>query len=550
MTKNTKEDTSAIQILEEAFHLLKTIPVETYIPYYFGTMPFLVGLLYFWNDMSKNAFAHEYCLTASLGLALLFIWMKTWQSVFSIKLYEAVSRHKIHSRSFAGVLKMVLTQTVIHSSSIIVLPAALIITIPFAWTFAVYQMALVHDFSMGTDIQTPVKTNFQAARHFTLLNHFVIFILFIFGLFVFLNIGITIYLMPFLAKSLFGLDSLVTMGGFNIFNSTFILSVICLTHLCVDPLVKAVFVLQKFYYQSGKTGEDLIAGLSTIKALSKKAAVLLVLATCLFLPEQGLAAESSKPVLKKKAMTIDAKNLEKSISHVMGQREYTWRMPREEIQKKNDKNGFIYAVLKWSVSWIKKIYKSIESWAEGFFKWIEKIFPKDSKPEKPKESKSFIKPTHLAAGLIVLTAILFVIIILHIRKFKQKKVLETKDGPKAIPDISNENTLADELSSDKWDQLASDLLEKGELRLALRALFLGTLAFLSDEKLITIARYKSNSEYKLELHRRAHTKQNLLHDFIETVKTIDRVWYGMHGVNRQLFDEFAGIQKRIISFAK
>jgi hypothetical protein len=82
-------------------------------------------------------------------------------------------------------------------------------------------------------------------------------------------------------------------------------------------------------------------------------------------------------------------------------------------------------------------------------------------------------------------------------------------------------------------------MERGELRVAMRAFYLGSLANLAARNLVSIARFKSNHDYERELRRRAHAFPKLLSVFGENVFALERVWYGMHEVNRELVNQFA-----------
>ena len=83
MKKNhQKHQKSAIRMIEEAVHILRAAPGALLSVYYIGSVPFILGLLYFWADMSRGAEAHEYSAMAALGLSFLFVWMKFWQTVF------------------------------------------------------------------------------------------------------------------------------------------------------------------------------------------------------------------------------------------------------------------------------------------------------------------------------------------------------------------------------------------------------------------------------------------------------------------------------------
>ena len=59
-------------MLDESFHRLRTAPLAVLGIYYFGSLPFVLGLLYFWADLSHSADAERYGTGAALGLGLLF----------------------------------------------------------------------------------------------------------------------------------------------------------------------------------------------------------------------------------------------------------------------------------------------------------------------------------------------------------------------------------------------------------------------------------------------------------------------------------------------
>src|SRR5690242_5856870 len=74
-----KNELSSIDLLEEALHLLRNHPGA--LAWYFaGSVPFVLGLLFFWADMSRSAYAASRCAPASLLLALGYVWMKSCQA--------------------------------------------------------------------------------------------------------------------------------------------------------------------------------------------------------------------------------------------------------------------------------------------------------------------------------------------------------------------------------------------------------------------------------------------------------------------------------------
>jgi hypothetical protein len=120
----------------------------------------------------------------------------------------------------------------------------------------------------------------------------------------------------------------------------------------------------------------------------------------------------------------------------------------------------------------------------------------------------------------------------------------------STPDLEDENTTADDLPANHWLDLARQLADKGSLRLAFRAFYLATLADLAGHELITIEKFKSNRDYEMELHRRAHQKEGLLPAFSDGREIFERVWYGMYQIGRSDLDHFAALQEKVMTIAQ
>src|SRR5438045_574221 len=82
---------NALELIEEAIHLLRASPPATLASYYLGAVPFVLGLLYFWGDMSRSAFASQRLAEGALVVAVLFVWMKFWQAIFARNLRALLS---------------------------------------------------------------------------------------------------------------------------------------------------------------------------------------------------------------------------------------------------------------------------------------------------------------------------------------------------------------------------------------------------------------------------------------------------------------------------
>src|SRR5204863_6692298 len=79
----------------------------------------------------------------------------------------------------------------------------------------------------------------------------------------------------------------------------------------------------------------------------------------------------------------------------------------------------------------------------------------------------------------------------------------------AAPDLTDENVQAAQLPADGWLALAREQAARGEWRLALRALYLATLARLAAEGLISLAKFKTNLDYEREVRRRALSREEI-----------------------------------------
>ena len=103
------------------------------------------------------------------------------------------------------------------------------------------------------------------------------------------------------------------------------------------------------------------------------------------------------------------------------------------------------------------------------------------------------------------------------------------------------------MPEDEWLRLANEMLAKGDLRLALRAFYLATLAHLAAREIVSIARFKSNRDYETEVNRRARGATELRAAFADNVQSFDRAWYGLYEVTTDGVARFRSNFERIRS---
>ena len=188
-TRYKKHYKSAIRIIEEAVHLLRSAPGSLLAGYYIGSVPFVLGLMYFWADMSRSANAGEHCTMAALSLAFLYIWMKFWHAVFAHQVRAQMTGEPPCRWPWQRVISVAATQCLIQSTRFIVLPIAGVMLIPYGFCYAFYQNAAAH---VGEDphnitITSTCKWAWRQSRLWPRQNHLLICIFWIFGVVIFLN---------------------------------------------------------------------------------------------------------------------------------------------------------------------------------------------------------------------------------------------------------------------------------------------------------------------------------------------------------------------------
>ncbi|MFC1498481.1 hypothetical protein ACFLS1_08445 [Verrucomicrobiota bacterium] len=314
--KNRKKpDKGALQIADEAVNMLCSSSPHTISSYYIGSVPFVSGLLYFWSDMSKSAFAYERCFIASFWMAMLFLWMKCWHSIFTSRLKAEITENDTPRWTIGRISRTAVTQTIVQPYSLILMPIALFLMLPFYAVHAFFQNITIIDDGESWDIKQIIHKAYKHSLLWPKQNHILIWlfspwvlalgmtIVFLimrfvlssmpevgilktfimlrllqimiyyfllplspFGSIVAGNIALFLAIMPGLLKSLFGIQTIFTLSGFSgIFNSTFIMIVFALSYLCLDPIIKSVYTLRCFYADSQSTGQDLMTELKIMQ---------------------------------------------------------------------------------------------------------------------------------------------------------------------------------------------------------------------------------------------------------------------------------------------
>ncbi|MCL4217771.1 MAG: DUF4129 domain-containing protein, partial [Candidatus Hydrogenedentes bacterium] len=465
--------------------------------------------------------------------------------------------------------------------------------VPFPWVYAFYQNATVLDDGQDASIMALVRRSLRQTRlwprqNFVVLwltcpylliwvvvlwqallpaatgatgewSHFIFYlyaailsilllVLNPFPVAVAMNLAVLIYFIPSVIEMLLGVETELarSMG----FSSTMIAAIVCaLTYLCLDPLLKAAYVLRCFYGESLESGADLRADLRMLIARSSKAAMLLAVWAAFFCANgpahaQEIATEDTARVATEDTARISTEQLDSSIAEVVKRREFSWRMPRE-LQSQDIQENFVMRnanrLREWSserLDRVRKILRRVQEWITR--KAVQSGGGGESSGAWVRAVPVLI---YVLLGVLIVALLLLVWRMWRVRSRRvDGEIAPLGDAP---PDLEDEQLRADDLPEDRWLELAGELREKGEYRLALRATFLAVLAHLGRNELISIARFKSNRDYGRELQRRAHHLPEVLQAFGGLVGIYERTWYGPYPATMETLRKIDSEQQRI-----
>jgi hypothetical protein len=538
----------ALELIEEAIHLLRSAPAPYLASYYLGALPFVLATLYFWGDMSRSPFAGEHLIPGSLSLALLFLWMKSCQTVFARQMRAFISGETLtlSARRFWHIF---LNQAALQTSGLFVLPLLLLPTIPFPWAFAFYQNLVALDDGETLDFKGLFAKASRQARLWPAQNHVMLALLFAFAFFVFLNLVSAFFVLPALLKMFLGIETVFTRSGLSMLNSTLLAAALGLAYLCVDPILKTIYVLRCFLGESQRSGADLRAELRHAQA-PRMAALTLIVLLAAGVSIRALAddidpASKSVPAGKAPPAAVAPTELDRTIQDVIQQPKYAWREPRKLLAEDSTRSkGFFERLFERIRPFLKKTLRTVSGWIDAFFR---RLFGRQGSASSSGALGRWVGFLQfLLYALIVATVAGLAWLLYRVWRGKSAQAPSIASEPiQPVPDLSDEALAADQLPEDGWLSLAQKLLTQGELRLALRAFYLATLAHLAGRNLIRLARGKSNRDYDRELKRRAHALPGLVDAFDENLTVFDRTWYGMYEINPEIVRQFADNVERI-----
>jgi hypothetical protein len=512
-------DPTAVELIEEAVHLLRRAPLGWYALYLAGVGPFVTALLFYWAWVTWARPSGEENVWMALGLVPLFLWMKAIQSEFCGRLL-ALRLDEAPAPAIGRRLgRVFLAQARIQTWVAVLLGPASLALLPFPWVFAYGQSATV--IGEGDFLHEEAAAQ---ARLWPAQNCLGLLLIGSLAACLTLNIAACFYTIPWLCSRVLGIETIFSLHGWSLLNTTFLASVAALGWAASDPLVKAFYVLRVFHGRSLRTGEDLRIELRRTRRVAALAAIGLALAlTEAARPLDAAPASADRPA------AVRPQDLDRAVDTVLSRADYAWRIHTEAPAADDPHEGWFARFVRTGLRVLGNMLGSLIRAIGSIIDWIMGRF---GRPSPGAVDSAGSAAGALAKGLLYVFAALALaalgwLVWLAVGRFRESAPRAAVVTPLAAePDLASEDLHADRLPPDGWLALAREQAARGEWRLAQRALYLALLASLAAEGLISLARFKTNLDYERELRGRALSRGEVPARFSIRRREFEESWYG------------------------
>jgi hypothetical protein len=364
---------------------------------------------------------------------------------------------------------------------------------------------------------------------------------------VWLNGVLLAILVPQLLHSIFGVRTLLSTGmGMDALtrSSAFWLSLFAGAWAAIDPIVKCTFVAVYQHLRSRREGDDLRGLLASLPREQQKKSEMVaggaarggrigaIVCLCAVLAG-GFQASPARAAqaLPSASAQISADSAEQA--RVQTLRQALHEESQRDIYRWHDADH--PSPPTWFDRLLAKIGRGIDQAWAAFWKFLGRIWPRGLHLSlgNGKPGAWHLKDLRIWVGVILALTIAAGAVLFWLRRRGEAAQLSIPIPTTPLPDLSDA-AVATEHSEDEWFALANRLEGQGELRLALRAAYLGLLAGLAQREWLTIRRDRTNREYLDQFARRWRRRPQAAADLRAEVpeklrgslRQFDRVWYG------------------------
>lgn len=559
-----------LEALERGFALFKSTFAREAWRYYAGTAPFVFCFIPIWVVDGQIRISNSVLLVQAALLAAAYM-LRGW----------TVARYmeRVRERAFgvptpkpAGALARTAAMGRLLTWKI-TLSAAALLSLPSvagaSWFYSACQFASLESHEVATERHSLGGCLALASRWFG--GGLLLFVMLSpLWIAVWLNGLILATLLPQLLHSIFGVNTLLTtqMGVEALLQSSaFWLSLFAGAWVALDPIVKCTYVVIYQQLRSLREGDDLRGLLASLPREQQKKAEMVsatgvgrgvrvgvgVALTVILLGGSQMmsaAAVQARPSQSSIVTPADSaqqdrvKKLSQAI-HAESQREiYRWHDSAHPSPPS------------WFDKVLTKIGQAIVRAWNAFWTFLRKLWPRrlTLSLESGKGGAWRLKDLRLWLALIVVLTLAAGAILFWQRRRREAPQLSIPFSTVPLIDLDDVAT-ASERSEDEWFELATRLEGEGELRLALRAAYLGLLAGLAQREWLTIRRDRTNREYLDEFTRRwrrrpqaaVETRAEIPEQLRGSLRLFDRVWYGRQVLTPAAVSAYCQDQRELLN---
>ena len=333
----------------------------------------------------------------------------------------------------------------------------------------------------------------------------------------FVNVALMLVYLPQAIRMITGYESVFSLSGtYLVWTPVFACLTLACTWLAFDPLIQAAYCLSCFEAESEETGEDLRVALRRIRG--SVAVAILVCTACLILASQQLRADTA----------VSTRDLASAIRQTAQSPAYDWsRLP---APRPVDPDSWVFRVVRRVWDACSGAFETVGDAVRRFFQWLFQI-------RQPSPTQKGVPPPAHAVPLSVYLLIALTIVAGGLAAWRLRYATEPLIGdspPTAgarglAADPHDLNPLA--LPEQEWFELAEGYLGEEDWRMAVRALYLASLAWLGRRQFIGIRSGKTNRQYERELSRKTDDAPAAQTLFSANVRVFESAWYGMHELN-------------------
>lgn len=254
---------SAVDVVDEASLMFRRHLTGPAWVYYVFTVPFVLGAVDFVSSLSAGVVLPGEIARRSFTLCLLF-WLKSvGQTFYCRRSMEDLTRAR-PARPVPADLRLALLTGATQALMLPVSILSMFFFVTSGITCSMTQHLFILSAEPGMDLRTAIRKSYARSLEGVKLQHHFWGLTFVLYFFLYLNLSFFFYILPPLLKTFFNLDTVFSDAGFSMLNSTFIILILGLTYLCIDPIVKLSYVILNYQTGVRRTGLDILARLAEL----------------------------------------------------------------------------------------------------------------------------------------------------------------------------------------------------------------------------------------------------------------------------------------------